>query len=217
MTGSAALIVGLTGGIGTGKSRVADLLAELGAAVECSDRIVREIQAAGSEALREIAAAFGPEYLLPSGELDRTRLGELVFRDPQARLRLNAIIHPRVTRALRDRLEAHRRAGARVIVLDIPLLLEGRRAGRGSGAELPFDVVVVVYADEETQLTRIMARDGLSREAAEARIGAQMSIEEKRRAADVVIDNSGSWEETEKQIREVWDTWLSAAPPAPRR
>lgn len=204
-------MIGLTGGIGTGKSRVADLLESLGAAVVDSDLLVREIQKAGSEALREIAEAFGEEYLLASGELDRARLGKLVFEDPDARRRLNDIIHPRVTRALHDRMQAHRAAEAPVIVLDIPLLLEGRRAGRGAGAVLPFDQIVVIYADEATQVARVIARDGLSKEDALARVRSQLSIEEKRAMADVVIDNGGSWEETEAAVREKWAEWTTSS------
>ena len=204
-------MIGLTGGIGTGKSRVADLLEALGAAIVDSDLLVREIQKPGSEALREIADSFGPEYLLPSGELDRARLGKLVFDDPEVRHKLNDIIHPRVTRALRERMQAHRAAGVPVIVLDIPLLLEGRSAGRGAGAVLPFDVIVVVYADEDTQVERVMARDGLSREDASARVGSQLSIEEKRSLADVVIDNTGAWQETEAAVRARWAEWSESA------
>jgi dephospho-CoA kinase len=205
------LIVGLTGGIGTGKSKVADLLRELGAGVACSDQIVRDIQKAGSEALAEIARRFGEEYILPSGELDRARLGDLIFNDPEARLALNGIIHPRVMRRLSEAIEEFRSEGRAVGVLDIPLLLEGRLAGKGSGAVLPFDLIVVVAASEEAQLERIMARDGLSREDARARIASQMPIEEKCKHADVVIDNSGPWEQTEKQVRELYAAWVSGA------
>lgn len=205
--GGGSTVVGLTGGIGTGKTRVAELLRELGAAVECSDQIVHELQARGGDALGAIAETFGREYLLPSGELDRAKLGSLVFADPAARRKLTDIIHPRVYRELRRRMEAHRAAGVRVIVLDIPLLLEGRRAGRGSGALLPFDVICVVYADPETQLARITARDGLSRDDAQARIRAQVPIDEKRDMADAVIDNSGDWSAAEKQVRELYAEW----------
>jgi dephospho-CoA kinase len=205
-------VVGLTGGIATGKSRVSALLEELGAAVLCADRIVREIQSRGSPALREIAEAFGPEYVLPTGELDREKLGSLVFQDPGARLQLNDIVHPRVTRIMAERLEEHRRAGSPLVVLDIPLLLEGRKSGKGTGAVLPFDEIVLVYADPETQVERVMARDGLSREAALARLRAQMPIEEKRAMADTVIDNSGPWEKTERRVRELYTRWTSASP-----
>jgi dephospho-CoA kinase len=206
------LVVGLTGGIGTGKSRVVELLARLGAAIVDSDRIVRELQQAGSPALARIAETFGSEYLLPDGNLDRAKLGKLVFDHPAERAKLNAIMLPAVTVRLRERLEELRAAGERVIVLDIPLLLEGRKSGSGAGAVLPFDVVVVVYADEETQVRRVMERDSLSREDALARVRAQLSIEEKRRMADVVIDNRGDWDSTEKRVRELFAGWARGAP-----
>ncbi len=205
----ASVVVGLTGGIGTGKTRVADLLRELGAAVECSDQIVHELQEPGGEVLEAIVATFGREFLLASGELDRAKLGELVFDDPEARTTLGNLIHPSVYRELNRRMEAHRAAGVGVIVLDIPLLLEGKRAQRGSGARLPFDVIAVVYADESTQLERVLERDSLSRDEALARIRAQVPIDEKREMADVVIDNSGDWDATEKQVRELCEGWLA--------
>jgi dephospho-CoA kinase len=206
-----SLLIGLTGGIGTGKSRVADLLRELGAAVECSDLIVRELQAPGGAALEGIRRAFGDGYLTASGELDRARLGALVFQDPEARARLNAIVHPLVTAELQRRADAHKAAGVRVVVVDIPLLLEGRKAGTGAGAVLPFDEIVVVYAREEQQVERVMARDRLAREAALARVRSQLPIEEKRAFPGVIaIDNSGDWEDAEKQVRELWARWTAS-------
>ena len=204
----ASTVVGLTGGIGTGKTRVAELLRELGAAVECSDLIVRELQEPGGEILAAIREEFGPEVLLPSGELDRAKLGERVFGDDEARTRLGNLIHPAVYRELYRRMEEHRAAGVNVIVLDIPLLLEGKRSGRGSGAKLPFDVIAVVYASEETQLERVLARDGLTPDEARARVRSQVPIEEKREMADVVIDNSGAWESAEEQVRELYEAWV---------
>ena len=205
------MLVGLTGGIGTGKTRVADLLAALGAAVECSDKIVRELQARGGAGLRAIVEAFGAEYLTPEGELDRAKLGQKVFGDAQARLRLNALIHPLVTAELQRRVAAHRARGTDVIVVDIPLLLEGKKAGVGTGAILPFDVIAVVYSAPEQQLERVTARDSLSHADARARIGAQLPIDEKRALADVVIDNGGAWEATEKQVRELFAQWRKRA------
>jgi dephospho-CoA kinase len=205
------LLVGLTGGIGTGKTRVADLLAALGAAVECSDKIVRELQARGGAGLRAIVAAFGAEYLTAEGELDRAKLGQKVFGDAQARLRLNALIHPLVTAELQRRVAAHRARGSDVIVVDIPLLLEGKKAGVGTGAILPFDVIAVVYSAPEQQLERVTARDSLSHADARARIGAQLPIDEKRALADVVIDNGGAWEATEKRVRELFAQWRKRA------
>jgi dephospho-CoA kinase len=203
-----SVLIGLTGGIGTGKSRVAELLRALGAAVECSDLIVRELQAPGGAGLAAIGEAFGLEYLTPEGELDRAKLGKLVFNDPSARGRLNLLIHPLVTRETQARIAAHRACGVAVIVADIPLLLEGKQAGIGSGAVLPFDRIVLVYATEEQQLARVLARDKLSHEDALARIRSQLPIEQKRALADVVIDNSGTWEAAEKQVREHYAAWL---------
>ncbi len=206
-----SLLVGLTGGIGSGKTSVSDLLAALGAAVECSDKIVRELQARGGAALRAIVEAFGPEYLTADGELDRPKLGALVFNDPQARTKLNLLIHPLVTGELQRRAAAHRASQREVIVLDIPLLLEGKKAGVGTGAVVKFDLIAVVYASPAQQLERVTARDSLSETDAGARIGSQLSIEEKRALADVVIDNTGTWEATEKQVRELYAQWVARA------
>jgi dephospho-CoA kinase len=202
-------IVGLTGGIGSGKSRVAERLRELGAAVECADRIVRELQQPGQPGLAAIAAEFGPEMLLASGELDRARLGDRVFRDPEARRALGRLIHPLVQRELDRRVQAHAAAGTPVIVADIPLLLEGRRAGSGSGAALPFDVIALVYASEPTQIARVLARDGLAPDDAERRIRSQLPIDEKRALADVIIENDGDWSKTEAQIRSLFRAWTA--------
>jgi dephospho-CoA kinase len=201
-------VVGLTGGIGTGKSTVGRMLAALGAVVVDSDAIVRELQAPGTPLLAEIVAGFGREMLLPDGSLDRARLGALVFSDPAARARLNALVHPAAGRETLRRLEAARAAGARLVVLDIPLLLEGRAA---RGAPDPKRVasdsaqeVIVVYAPEALQIERQMQRDGATREHALARIRAQLPIEEKKRLADHLVDNSGSLADTERQVREVF-------------
>lgn len=207
-----SVVVGLTGGIGTGKTRVAELLRELGAAVECSDLIVRELQSPGGEVLEAIARTFGPEYVTESGELDRAKLGDLVFNDPEARGKLGNLIHPAVYRELHRRMEEHRAAGTPVIVLDIPLLLEGKKSGRGSGAKLPFDVICVVYADEEKQVARVIARDELSETDARARVASQVPIEEKREMADVIVDNTGDWDATALQVEALYQSWKGSSP-----
>ncbi len=193
-------IVGLTGGIATGKSTVARMLAELGAVVIDADAIVHELQAPGSPVLAEIVGAFGPDVLDASGALDRAVLGDRVFRDPQARQRLNAILHPRVGAEMARRVQAAQRAGVSLIVLDIPLLFETRARG-GAGVE----AVILVYAPRALQIERQMARDGCDRAEAERRIAAQMPIEEKRALADHVIDNSTSRERTEAQVRALFE------------
>jgi dephospho-CoA kinase len=213
-------VVGLTGGIGTGKSTVARLLAGLGAWVIDADAIVHELQARGAPLLAEIAAAFGPQILHPDGSLDRGRLGQLVFANPAARKRLNDLVHPAVGREMVRRLEAAKAAGVPLVVLDIPLLLEGRAArgadpGRAGTASDLVSEVIVVYAREEQQIERQMARDGSSREHATQRIRAQLSIEEKRKLADHVIDNSGTLEDTERQVRELYAKLTAGSGDAP--
>jgi dephospho-CoA kinase len=207
-------IVGLTGGIGSGKSTVAGMLARLGAIVIDADAIVHELQAPGAPLLAEIAAAFGPELIDASGALDRAALGEIVFRDEAARERLGRIVHPRVGAEVARRLAAALAAGAEIVVLDIPLLFEGRLAGTGSAAHLRFDATVVVWVPEDVQIERQLARDDSSREQAERRVRAQLPLDEKRRLADHVIDNSGPLAETERQVRALWRSLTDHPAPA---
>lgn len=197
-------VVGLTGGIGSGKSTVAGLLAALGAEVIDADAIVRELQAAGGPLLREMVAEFGEQILDARGELDREALGRVVFADPAKRARLGALVHPKVGVEMMRRLGEAKARSVPLVVLDIPLLLEGRTSGRGGASTLPFDAVVVVWAPEELQLERQMRRDARGRDDALARIRAQMPLDEKRGLADFVIDNSGSPEETARQVRALY-------------
>ena len=204
-------IVGLSGGIGSGKSTVARLFEKLGAVLIDSDAIVHELQAPGAPMLEQIARAFGRDLIDATGALDRKALGALVFRDEQLRLRLNAIVHPAVGAETLRRVVAAREAGASVIVIDIPLLFEGRSSGRGGASLMDFQATVVVWVPEPLQIERTMARDGCSREEALRRVRAQMSLAEKRALADYVIDNSGAPEDTERQVREVFDAVSAAA------
>lgn len=204
-------IVGLSGGIGSGKSTVAGLLANLGAVVIDADAIVRKLQAPGSPILDDLAEAFGDEIIDDAGALDREALGDLVFRDAEARTRLGAIIHPQVGAKMARRIAAARQAGTEVVVLDIPLLFEGRKAGTGSAAQMSFDTTVVVYAPEALQIERQMERGGCDREEALRRLRAQLPIEEKKGMADCVIDNSGTLEETERQVRALYETLTATA------
>jgi dephospho-CoA kinase len=197
-------VIGLSGGIATGKSTVARLLEKLGAVVIDADAIVHELQAPGSPMLEELARAFGPEVIRPDGALDRARLGEIVFRDPEARRRLGEIVHPKVGAEMVRRLAAARAGEAPLVVLDIPLLFEGRAAGTGSAALQHFDATILVYAPEALQIERQIAREGYAHDEALRRIGAQMPIEAKRALADFVIENSGSLAETERQVRELY-------------
>ena len=198
-------VVGLTGGIGSGKSTVAEMLRALGAVVIDADAIVHELQAKGTPLLAEMVEAFGPEILRPDGELDRKALGERVFGDAEALARLGRIVHPKVGAEMAARLAAAREARVDLVVMDVPLLLEGRQAGRG-GSEQPYEAIVVVWVPEAVQIERTMKRDGCAREEALRRVRAQMPLDEKRALADHVIDNSGSREETEAQVRALYET-----------
>lgn len=197
-------VVGLSGGIGTGKSTVARGFEALGATVIDADAIVHELQAPRSPVLVELAGAFGAEILDHNGALDRAALGAIVFRDPDARARLGSIMHPRVGAEMGRRLAEARKAEVPLVVMDIPLLFEGRKAGSGGAAQMAFDATVLVYAPEALQIERQMARDGCDREEALRRIRAQLPIEEKRSMADHLIDNSGSPAETEAQVRKLY-------------
>ena len=205
-------VVGLSGGIASGKSTVAEVFRELGAVVIDADAIVRELQAPGSPVLGELARAFGAGILDAAGALDRKALGDIAFRDAAARARLGAILHPRVGAEMARRLAAAREAGAELVVLDIPLLFEGRAAGKGGAASLDFDATVLVYVPEALQIERLMERDDCDRDEALRRIRAQLPIDEKRALADHVIDNSGTREETARQARALYPVLLGRSP-----
>jgi dephospho-CoA kinase len=186
--------VGLTGGIASGKSAVADGLAALGAVIIDADRLAREVVEPGTPGLAAVVDRFGPGVLI-DGRLDRPGLGRIVFSDPQARTDLEAIIHPAVRARAAD-LERLAPADA-VVVHVIPLLVE-------TGQADDFDVLVVVDVDHGTQLERMIARDGFTPAEAESRIAAQASGDQRRAVADLVIDNSGSVTKLQQQIAELW-------------
>ena len=190
-------VVGLTGGIGTGKSTVAAMLRELGATVIDADEATRAVQARGTEGLHRLSQEFGPAILDPDGELDRSRLAEIAFKDPEARRRLNGIVHPLVRQWMAERQREAFERGDAVVVLDIPLLFESRGANA-------FETVVLVYAPEELQLRRLVELRGMTEEQALARIAAQTPIDEKRRLATHVIENTGSMQQLRDQVRQVW-------------
>jgi dephospho-CoA kinase len=192
------MVIGLTGGIASGKSTVSRLLAAHGAEIIDADLLARQVVAPGQAAFKAVVAAFGDEVVAADGQLDREKLGALVFADAVRRKQLEALIHPHV------RLESHkrqteirRRRPKALIVMDIPLLFE-----IGMDAELA--EVVVVYVPFAVQLARLMARDGLDETASRARIAAQMDLETKRRRATRVIDNSGSPAETRRQVARLY-------------
>ena len=196
--------LGLSGGIGSGKSTVSANLDALGAAVIDADVIVHQLQAPGAPLLAEIAQAFGPEVLAADGSLDRKALGAIVFGDDERRATLNGLVHPRVGEEMFRRSADARAAGAQLIVLDIPLLFEGREAGTGTAALMDFDSTLLVWVPVELQIVRTMERDGCSREEAKARIDAQMPIDDKKALADHVIDNSGTRDQTRTQVERVF-------------
>jgi dephospho-CoA kinase len=189
------LRVGLTGGIGSGKSAVSSRLADRGAVVIDSDVLAREVVARGTDGLAEVVAAFGDGVLTGEGELDRPALGRIVFDDEPARRRLEAIIHPRV-RARAAEIEAQSAADA-IVVHDIPLLVE---TGQADG----FDVVLVVDTPVDVQLERLTSQRGMSEAEAKQRIASQASREDRLAVADLVVDNSGTLADLDRRIDEVW-------------
>jgi dephospho-CoA kinase len=191
-------VVGLTGGIATGKSTFAAALRALGVPVVDADALARAAVARGSPGLAAAADAFGPEVIGPDGELDRKRVGALVFGDPAARARLEAIVHPEV-RALFERERRHLTAlGHPVAFYDVPLLYEARREG-------DVDLAVVVWAPRPVQLARLMTRDGLSQAEAEARLAAQLPVDEKAARADAVVVNDGDPGELPRKAKRLLD------------
>jgi dephospho-CoA kinase len=189
------LRVGLTGGIGAGKSEVSKRLAAQGAIVIDADLIAREVVAPGTDGLAEVVAAFGPDVLGPDGRLDRVRLGELVFSDPDKLAKLNAIVHPRVGARMRE-LEESAGPGS-IVVHDVPLIAE-------NGLADAYDLVVVVDAPLRMQVERLLRTRSMTSGQAQARMAAQAAREERLAIADIVLDNSGSLAELDRQVGELW-------------
>jgi dephospho-CoA kinase len=189
------LRIGLTGGIGSGKSAVSRLLAEHGAVVVDADLIAREVVEPGTPGLKAVVEEFGPEVLRPDGTLDRERLGAIVFADEAARLRLNAIVHPLVGARSAEIVAAA--PSDAVLVHDVPLLVE-------NGLAPNFDLVLVVEAPQRTRVERLVEHRGMTADAAEARIAAQASDDERRAVADVLIRNDGTLDELRTQVDSFW-------------
>ncbi|MCX4975370.1 dephospho-CoA kinase [Streptomyces sp. NBC_00620] len=189
------LKVGLTGGIGAGKSEVSRLLVEHGAVLIDADRIAREVVAPGTPGLAAVVDAFGEDVLAPDGSLDRPKLGSIVFADPEKLATLNSIVHPLVGARSRD-LENAASQDA-VVVHDVPLLAE-------NGLAALYDLVIVVDASPSTQLDRLVRLRGMTEEDARARMAAQATRDKRLEIADVVIDNDVPLEELERRVREVW-------------
>ncbi len=192
------MIIGLTGGIATGKSTVTEMLREFGAFVIDADEWARTVVQPGSEGLAAIVLAFGACILEPDGSLSRTQLGQRIFHDITARQRLNEIVHPLVRAGMRLQTEQFLRSHPESpVVWDVPLLFEG-------DTHMLVDKTILVYVDEVLQCQRLMARSGYTETEAKVRIAAQMPIEQKRQLADFLIDNRGTLAETREQVRRVW-------------
>jgi len=189
-------VIGLTGGVGSGKSTVAEMFRELGATVIDADEAAHAVYAPGTPGFDAVVREFGGEYVR-DGAIDRRRLGTLVFNDAEALRRLNAIVHPLVREWMAARTMEAFDAGAEIVIQDVPLLYENDLEGL-------FSSVVLVYTPADVQVERLVEGRGLPRERAESMIAAQMPIDEKRRRAHHVIDNSGTVEETRGQVEEVW-------------
>ncbi|HKV89536.1 MAG TPA: dephospho-CoA kinase [Candidatus Dormibacteraeota bacterium] len=197
-------LIGLTGGAGSGKSTVAQMFRELGAAVVDADEATHSVYEPGTPGFDAVVREFGREYVGADGRIDRVRLGELVFNDEQALRRLNATVHPLVRRWMTERTAEALESGAPVVIQDIPLLFESNLQGL-------FASTVLVYAAPATQASRLVDVRGLSHQRAGAILAAQMPIDKKRALADIVIDNDGSLEATRRQVERVWPGLVSRA------
>jgi len=192
------LIVGLTGGIASGKSLVTRVLRDLGAHIIDADKIVHDLLAPGQDACREVVGHFGKGIQLPDGSIDRRKLGDIIFNHPEERAWLNQCIHPRVFEAYNHQVRhlSERQPDA-IVIMDAALLIE-------TGYHKHMDRLIVVYADQKAQMKRLIERDRFTLEQAMARISSQMPLDEKRKYADFVIENTGTREATEQQTREIF-------------
>lgn len=194
------LTIGLTGGIASGKSTVSTMCREMGIPVIDADIEARLAVEPGEPAYKEIIAAFGENILMPDGGIDRPALGTIIFNDNEKRLKLNSIVHPQVRKRMNLIKEEAETAGESIIILDIPLLFESR-------LEYMANKIIVVYVDPEVQLRRLMERNSLTKEEAEARINSQMPLREKAERADAVINNNGTLEELKQQLLGILSRW----------
>jgi dephospho-CoA kinase len=194
-------LIGLTGGVGSGKSTVATMLRDLGAVVVDADEATHAVYEPGTPGFEAVIREFG-DYYIRDGRIDRQRLGELVFKDAASRRRLNAIVHPLVREWMAARTVEAAERGAEVVVQDVPLLFE-------NGLERLYSSVILVYVPEEMQVERLVNGRGFTPERARAVVATQVPIEEKRRRAHHVIDNSGTVEQTRAQVEELWATLVS--------
>ncbi|WP_462406964.1 dephospho-CoA kinase [Gracilibacillus sp. Marseille-QA3620] len=193
-------IIGLTGGIASGKSTVSNWLLSQGYPVVDADIAARKVVEPGMPALEKIRKAFGDDVLLPDGTLDRKRLGSIIFANEEKRQTLNVIVHPAVREWMRQETERAFGEGASIVIMDIPLLFESKLTHM-------VEETILVYVTKEIQLKRLMERDGYMEADALARIHAQMPIDEKKELADYIVDNNGPLSETIEQMRQIMDTF----------
>ncbi|WP_260285388.1 dephospho-CoA kinase [Peribacillus aracenensis] len=193
-------IIGITGGIASGKSTVSLYLQELGFTIVDADLASRAVVEPGEEAYHQVVKAFGEDILLPDGNIDRVKLGSIIFNDQEKRLLLNGIVHPAVRKWMRLKTEEALSSGEETVFMDIPLLFESK---------LTFMVekTLLIYVDEQVQLQRLMNRNGLSETEALARINSQMPLADKKALADAIVDNNGDINETKRQVKSILREW----------
>lgn len=196
-------LIGLTGGIATGKSTVASMLRELGAKIIDADELARQVVQPGQEAWQDIVSTFGAEILREDRTINREKLRKLVFQNETARQRLESITHPRIRALAEQRIQKLAAEGAEVIVYEAPLLFENQ-------VHLWLRPVILVACDSETQKQRLQKRDGLNEKEIEQHLKAQMPLDQKRKLADFVIENNGDLENLRRQVREVWEKIVSS-------
>ncbi|MEH7331453.1 dephospho-CoA kinase [Neobacillus drentensis] len=195
-----SLIIGLTGGIASGKSTVSNMFKEMDITVVDADVEARLAVMKGESAYNQIVEEFGKEILLEDGEIDRPKLGSIIFHQAEKRNQLNQIVHPEVRKRMNSKVEDAKNRKEQVVVLDIPLLFESKQT-------YLVEKTILVYVDQQTQLNRLIERNNLSIEDAEARIHSQMPLSDKVKLADAVIDNNGSIADSKKQLIEILSSW----------
>ncbi|ULM95850.1 dephospho-CoA kinase [Peribacillus frigoritolerans] len=193
-------IIGITGGIASGKSTVSLYLQELGFTIVDADLASRAVVEPGEVAYHQVVKAFGEDILLTDGNIDRVKLGSIIFNDQEKRLLLNGIVHPAVRNWMRLKTEAALSSGEETVFMDIPLLFESKLT-------FMVDKTLLIYVDEQVQLKRLMNRNGLSEAEALARINSQMPLADKKALADAVIDNNGDINETKRQVKAILSEW----------
>ncbi|MFC7393684.1 dephospho-CoA kinase [Scopulibacillus cellulosilyticus] len=192
--------IGLTGGIASGKSTVSAMIKNFGIPIIDADIISREVVEPGEEAYKQIVASFGSDILLENGQINRKKLGSIVFQDADQRIILNNIVHPQVRKSMLQKINFYEKKGEKAIVLDIPLLFEGKLTGW-------VDKKLLVYVDPKTQLERLINRDHSTEKQALDRIRSQMPLDEKKALADAIIDNNGSVDNTLQQLKAIFRQW----------